>query len=575
MAVVNNFNQNQDDNQNQQGQNPNVSAPISVSGSSAPNASAPSAAPTVQAAPSSSGRFQNLQSYLTANKDYNKEGGGLAGQLNNTLQGQEQRQEQGIQSAQQGWVDANKAKDYDINKSQDEINYAVSNPNAYLGQQTVPSTVSNPNRTTYLDSGSQAPVSNVPGAIPATVQNTSDPSVSYYTPPAAVNEQDQIGSFQKYLNAANTFQAPEQFDASQQVAGDVNAYQTNANLAQNEAGRQTLLRNLYGNPNYSSGQQKLDNLLLQADPSQLGALDASQGYAQNLKNAYAGAMSNTQDTSNQYKSHAQAVQDASRAALGGAFTNFDTQAKNSITDTIKARDAAYGASRDNLKAGQITGDDLAKFGLQDNLSLFGIDPSQYLHKVSTNPTQQNIITKDQQSYVDALGKLAGQGVLSGDPAQLMSQYVGNTQAGTFDTNPYNFDKDAFMRDVIARPTQKNVDFTNYVNSNPYLANDPSFDRSNPQAYINQLNTRRDKDTTDLNSIFGNFDQLSPQQQEASLRSGQGGQRYFDDRAKNIDAANALKGILSKYGIDANGNTNTLKTVSKAKIKPPQEGQGQI
>jgi hypothetical protein len=73
MAYIASSQQSDNDQQKQPGQ------PIPIGPSAAPSgpgaqSSSSSAAPTVQGAPSSSGRFSNIQNYLNANKSYNNDG---------------------------------------------------------------------------------------------------------------------------------------------------------------------------------------------------------------------------------------------------------------------------------------------------------------------------------------------------------------------------------------------------------------------------------------------------------------------------------------------------------------------
>lgn len=425
MAVVNNFNQD-DQNQQQQNQNGNnVSQPISVSGTSAPSASAglagggtgnASVAPTVQNAPTSSGRFQNLQNYLQANSGYNAAGGGLAGQITGDLGKQEKQQEQTIQQQQQDWVNANQSKNID--------------PNA---------------ASQYVQSG---------------IQNATQ----------FVQDPNAVSQFQNYLNAGTNYVAPTAFDASQGLANQVQNYQTTAGLTQTEPGRYTLLNNLYNNPNYSQGQQKLDNLLLQGDSNQLNTLNQAQDYAQNLSNAYNAANTGINGTFDptanastggliqQYANNAQATQLAAQNALGGAINTFGTNAAQAAQDAAAARDQAYQQALTNLGRNQISQADLDKFGLTPNMTLLNVNPTSYLTENQDTPTIQNSITADQQSYINALSKLAGNS-LSGDPTQVLSSFNNNQAAGTFGSNPYSLNTNALNNEVQKAQQSYNNELT--------------------------------------------------------------------------------------------------------------------
>src|SRR6185295_13055722 len=81
---------NPDDNNQDQGQDNFMSQPMNISGSEAQNADtgAVAGAQSNRAGsqkPTSSGSFSNLNAYLKANQGFNREGGGLAGKVNQNL----------------------------------------------------------------------------------------------------------------------------------------------------------------------------------------------------------------------------------------------------------------------------------------------------------------------------------------------------------------------------------------------------------------------------------------------------------------------------------------------------------
>ena len=400
MAILQNFNQQDDDKKTELGQ------PINVSGVSAPSAapsgpsSSSSAAPTIQGAPTSSGRFQNIQNYLDANKDYNKQGGGFAGQITGDLGKQKDQSLRNVQDTQQQWTIQNQSKDIDPTQAGQFVNSGIQNA----------------------------------------TQFTQDPN--------------QVNQFQQYLNAKDQYVAPEQYDASQQLANQVQNYQTRTNQVDSESGRYALLKDMYNNPSYNQGQQKLDNVLLQTGrnddgTSQLAQLDQAKNYAQDLNSAYTGAAQNTQDLAAQYANNAQMVQDTSRGALGSSITDFGTQAKAAADKAVSDRTLAYQEAQARLGTGQVNNSDLnalKQYGINQGSYLYGIDPSKYLQSINTTPTVNNIITPEQQQRIEALSKLAGT-TLAGDPNSVISQFNGNTQAGTFDSTPYTLLADQLSNDL--------------------------------------------------------------------------------------------------------------------------------
>ncbi len=500
MAVVNNFNQQDDQDNSQQ---PSTAAPISISGASAAPASGPannssSAAPTIQGAPTSSGRFQNLQGYLNANSGYNAAGGGLAGQITGDLSKQEQQQEKGITDAQGQWTTDNSSKNIDPNAASQYVNNGITDATNFA----------------------------------------SDPS--------------HVQQFQSYLNAKDQYTAPAAYDTNQSLQSGVQNYQSNANLTNSEPGRYTLLNQMYGNPNYSQGQQKLDNLFLQADPNQGANLSqGAQANAANLNNAYAGANAATGSLANQYAANAAATQDASRQALGGAITNFGTQATDAATAAGNARAQALQSAQSDYGRGQVSLEDAAKYGIDLNSANYGVnDLSPYLRAdLASTPTAQNIITPEQQKQIAALSQLAGNS-LSGDPTQVLGQFNGNTAAGTYNSNPYNFDTGAYSNAVAAGKVNLNNELTPFLNANNLITPPKNLNINDPLSIIKMY-----QDDMAFNKS-GSAGSVGKSNDKAGAA-----ERVKIDQNK-IDA---LKSIFSKYGINPTTGTVQSGLTSAANI----------
>jgi hypothetical protein len=301
MAVVQNFSNTQDDNQQQQqGQNQFVNAPINISGSSSSSASGgaygSSAAPTVSDKGTSSGRYTNLRSYLDANKDFNKQNGGLAGQITNNVQ----NQANAIQNqAQQSQQDFQKQAEQSRNQyNPDLVNQALTDPTKFT-------------------------------------QN-----------------QQNVSGIQSLLN--NQYQGPTALSNQQQLLGQAQQLESNANLVNTEAGRYALLNKMYGNPGYSQGQQKLDNLLLQSNPEQLQQLQKINPLATNLNSNVQNVINQAQQQGQQYQQEAQQTQQQTGSALQNAINSLMTQgqtAQEAAKNAELARTTALNSFSNNLASG--------------------------------------------------------------------------------------------------------------------------------------------------------------------------------------------------------------------------------
>lgn len=382
MAVINNFGNSQSEDQEQQ-QN-NINKPVTIGGSMEPTPiagqSKPSAAPTIQGAPTSSGRFTNLQSYLNANKDFNKDKGGLAGQISSDMSNKASNIQQNFQQDQQKFQqDANAGRNI---FNQDNVNTALAAPQA----QT----------------------------------------------------QSDVSNFQKMLSGE--YAGPQSLNPSQDYASQASQFQSNANLAQTEPGRFSLLKNMFQTPSYNRGQQKLDNLILQSNPEQAQTLGQVQGLATNLNNTIDTGMKDASNLVNQYKTEAQNTQTATKNALTGAFNDFDTAAQGNLDN--------YNQKIANLQMNLAHGyapdqETLTRLGLGQliNMPAFGstgpyqVNPINYI-QFNPNANKAAAISTSDLQKLNALSKLAG----TSDVAKDIRDYYSNNQlAGSLVNNPYTVD----------------------------------------------------------------------------------------------------------------------------------------
>jgi hypothetical protein len=407
-------------------------------------------------------------------------GGGLAGQINNNLKQQEQQQEQSINNAQQNYTSNLNSQNIDPNQASQYVSGALINPNEFT------------------------------------------------------QDANNVSQFQKYLTAQNQYTAPQSFDASQQLGGQVNNYQSLANLTQTEPGRKSLLQNLYNTPFYSSGQQDLDNLLLQASPGQLPQLEQVGNYASQLQNVYNNAQSGTQQLASQVGQNLGAIQSNAQNALSGAINNFGTNAQQTYNDVIAKRQADAAAAQSGLSKGFISQSDFDAAHLPNNISLYGLSNlSNYITPSVASPTQLQAISPEQQSYINSLGKLAGN-VLTGAPTSVLSQFQGNNQAGTFKDPAYTFNSQNFLNDANRRQAEYKNQLNNVYqghtgSGNPvqdytqFMSNvglDPNMSREQLQNTVSQMDPF-------VQQNFGNY-------------------------------LLGLQDLINNYKLDNQGNTNQLQ-----------------
>jgi len=390
MAIVQDFNNNQQNPQQsgggngQQQQPPTYStsgtaAPSTGGGGSGPNASA---APTVgqgtssNTNPTNSGQFTNLSSYLNANKSYNAAGGGLAGQINNSIQNQANTVNTGV------------------NQAQDTFN-----------------TQSQQGRNTQND------------ALNSQVYNNAT---------SVVNDPNQMASWQRELTGGYT--GPTQLDSGGALLGQAQNLQNTANLTSTDTGRQSLLSRLYGQPGYSSGQQSLDNLMLQGNPNQLSSLQGARNTASNLLGNYNNTANADLGTVQQYQTEAARTNQQASDLLGQVTKNFDQSAQQAATNAQAAAQNQYNQVQQSLAAGNLSADWSQALGY-DPKSAFGVNAAQYLSQGPT-ATQYNTLSPQMAAQANALSALAGNaGNVNASTRGILQGYAGNAgQAGSFNPN---------------------------------------------------------------------------------------------------------------------------------------------
>lgn len=238
-------------------------------------------------APTKSGQFTNLNAYLNANKSFNQgnqdpANNGLAGSINQNFQNQAN--------------DINNNVATDQNNFNTAANTARSGYTNYSGQAATPS------------SQAQTANSNPAGYQDFLNSVTSDPT-------AAVGNQQTLAQWNNAMNANYT--GPTQLDPTQQLNQQAQNYQQQAQQAQTENGRFGLLGQMFYNPGYNQGQQSLDNLFLQSNPSQIATLQGTQTQANQLNNNINQANNQATNAAQSYGQEAQNIAGQAKSAIGG------------------------------------------------------------------------------------------------------------------------------------------------------------------------------------------------------------------------------------------------------------------
>jgi hypothetical protein len=320
-----------------------------------------------------SGRFTNISNYLKANQGYNQQGGGLAGKIAGNIK------EQGNQASQ------------NINKAKSEFEQ-----NAQA------------NRTQF-DSG----------LVNNALNNATD---------FAQNDQN-VTNFQKQLNAK--YSGPEALQNANLLQNQAQNVQNLTAQTASEGGRYNLLRNMFNKPTYSTGQQKLDNLLLQGNRNQLKSLTGTRTIGNQVNNAANAATNDAIAKAQQFKDEAAQTAQQTNEQYNQVVSEKQAQLEQQKAQAEADRKALQERLSGGLSARELAAEDLTKLGLQEGAETYGVNLADYFTANSAPATIQNTATQDQALNMNALAKLAGK-VAQFDP----------TAAGSFANSQYNFDKTA-------------------------------------------------------------------------------------------------------------------------------------
>ena len=364
----------------------------------------PSSSQTTKASnsPTSSGRFTNLKSYIDANQGFNQQGGGLAGKIATNLSNQGQEVKAQVQSAADTFKSQRDEQLKPLEQGVQNVQQAVANPIAFTqNQQNVES-----------------------------VQRARD---AEYTGPRSLMDL-QGRQNQAILNSS------------------LQNFKDNTNQARTETGRFNLLRNMFGRPTYSSGQQNLDNLLIQGQKQQQQRMNETGRIAADVNRNLNQISSNAETQGREAVTRAQQIQADTRKALNDRVL----KEQQSIEDaTVRARmdqDRKLYTLAKGLQQGQITKQDAEMLGLNANDRLYNANLGTLLQR--TDPTLQTVADQNNYNQLQALRNLLGN-TYTPETSAILDQFKDSNQAGQFQQNLYKVDKGSVQKTL----TDKRDEFT--------------------------------------------------------------------------------------------------------------------
>lgn len=281
---------------------------------------------------------------------------------------------------------------------------------------------------------------------------------SFKDPQSLLNQQSQLDEFRRLQGQGykGDISSLQQNVANQQTAlqGRLAGLDESAKGSATETGRFQLLRNTFGQPNYTQGQQRLDQLFLQAQPGvnrQLQQnLQGMSGQASQQAKAFGTEATSRLDALNKLSAD-RAAQISGLLKTGTDTAGLETDisgrgledinqsAQARLTAAQQAADAVPGL-QERLKNNQLTAQDLTTLGLQPGTQIYDTDLMSFMTRGEHLPTIATAADPAEFARYRALQQLAGD--TSGDI------YGGATEAGGF--NPYQFDRDAMLQQASNR-----------------------------------------------------------------------------------------------------------------------------
>lgn len=250
-------------------------------------------------------------------------------------------------------------------------------------------------------------------------QGQSTIQTAFKTPEQLLQNQQQLQQFQTLRNQGLNQQIGGLAQDTSSIQKQVQGLQENVGLAGSEGGRFQLLQRTFGQPDYSKGQQRLDQLFLQASPvrdlqKQLGE------QAKTTSQALTGTETSMQDKIAALMGMSgQRAEEANKLLYGGASEGIESElGQRGITDIAQDVEARRkqaeqtGSQRleqllGNIGKDQFSQEDLAAFGIDPGSELYNIDLSNYISQQPRSATMANIANPEEFSRYQALRQLAG------------------------------------------------------------------------------------------------------------------------------------------------------------------------
>lgn len=286
-------------------------------------------------------------------------------------------------------------------------------------------------------------------------------------PTGITGNQNQVSQFQNLLSG--TYQGPKGLQNAAQLQAQAQDVGQLGQATTSEGGKQGLLQRFVGAPQYNSGQQTLDSLLLGATGGKdlAAARRATVGVEGQQKQAQQGAAQTAQEYAQRAQQFGQNVQ----GQFGDTVAKQQQGLAQQAQTAQQGRDAQVAALQQQLGQGNINKDIANQLGITQGQQTYNITPDKFVSENAMQANAQNIANSQDYARMQALQQLGGQ-YSPAAAQQTLAQFQNPSQAGTFAASKaYNVNAPEFQQNMQNAQNS----YQNFVNSTVNPA----------QAYFNQ------------------------------------------------------------------------------------------
>lgn len=275
---------------------------------------------------------------------------------------------------------------------------------------------------------------------------------AFQDPKQILQNQQQLEQFKRLrdMGATQDIQtfAQQGDQAINTLQGQQNKIQEQAQMATTEGGRFGLLRNTFGQPTYSRGQQRLDQLFLQAQPGAARGLqhnlrDLNKATGQSVDQFGSQLANKQQAVTNLMQQRAQDVKDI----FGQGMTDIGA-AINQRKALAPEQIAAATSLDERLAKNELTAEDVALLGLNAGQKIYNVDLANFLL-----PEQRDIGSIGNAEFANPEEFARYNALMELSAAQVPSIFGGATEAGGF--NPYRYDQSDLTSALTAAENRVN------------------------------------------------------------------------------------------------------------------------